>query len=150
MRMIQSSCSKNESLLSGTNTITIFYGVSSSLPKRKHMRVTLIHNPDAGDDEQPAGDRLVRLIRSKGHDVIYRSSKDNDWDSALKESSDIVAAAGGDGLVGKVAKRLVGRRTPIALLPMGNANNVARTLGRMEKPLEELVTGWTSARRKKF
>jgi diacylglycerol kinase (ATP) len=114
------------------------------------MRVTLIHNPDAGDDEQPAGDRLVRLIRSKGHDVIYRSSKDNDWDNALEESSDIVAAAGGDGLVGKVAKRLVGRRTPIALLPMGTANNVATTLGLMNKPLEELITGWTSARRKTF
>ena len=82
--------------------------------------------------------------------MIYRSSKDNDWDNALKESSDIVAAAGGDGLVGKVAKRLVGRRTPIALLPMGTANNVAKTLGLMDKPLEELITGWTSARRKTF
>jgi diacylglycerol kinase family enzyme len=114
------------------------------------MKVTLIHNPDAGDNEQPVGDQLVRLIRSKGHDVIYRSSKDDDWDNALKETSDIVAAAGGDGLIGKVAKRLVGRRTSIAVLPMGTANNVAMTLGLMDKPLEELITGWTSARRKKF
>jgi diacylglycerol kinase family enzyme len=33
---------------------------------------------------------------------------------------------------------------------MGTANNVATTLGLMDKSLEELITGWTSARRKKF
>jgi diacylglycerol kinase family enzyme len=114
------------------------------------MRVTLIHNPDAGDDDQPAGDKLIRLIRSMGHEVVYRSSKGNDWDNALKEPTDVVVAAGGDGLVGKIAKRLAGRRTPIAVLPIGTANNVAKTLGLADKALEDLITGWTSARRKKF
>jgi hypothetical protein len=27
------------------------------------MQVTLIHNPDAGDDRQPSGDELLKLIR---------------------------------------------------------------------------------------
>jgi diacylglycerol kinase family enzyme len=114
------------------------------------MEVTLIHNPSAGGEEQPSGDKLVGLIRNQGHRVVYHSLKDSYWDDALKEPGDLVAAAGGDGLVGNIARRLAGSRTPIAILPLGTANNVANTLGLMGRPLEELVAGWTSARRKKF
>jgi len=35
------------------------------------MRVTLVHNPGAGDSGQPAGDELQRLLRGAGHDVAY-------------------------------------------------------------------------------
>ena len=114
------------------------------------MRVTLIHNPDAGDDHQPAGDRLVGLIRSAGHSVVYHSSKDSHWDSVLEEPGDLVVAAGGDGLVGNIARRLAGSRTPITILPVGTANNVAHSLGLANKPLQELVAGWASARPQKF
>jgi diacylglycerol kinase family enzyme len=114
------------------------------------MRVTLIHNPDAGDEHQPAGDRLSGLIRSQGHSVVYHSSKDTHWDAVLKEPGDLVVAAGGDGLVGNIARRLAGSRTPITILPVGTANNVASSLGLADKPLQELVAGWASARPEKF
>jgi diacylglycerol kinase family enzyme len=58
----------------------------------------------------------------------------------------VVAVAGGDGTVAKVARRLVGSRTPIAVLPMGTANNIAKTLGIKGKPLPQLIKGWSSAR----
>ncbi|MEX0806312.1 MAG: diacylglycerol kinase family protein [Candidatus Binatia bacterium] len=114
------------------------------------MKVTLIHNPDAGSDDQPSGDELLELIRRAGHEPTYRSSKAKDWDTALEEPSDLVAVAGGDGIVGKVAKRLVGKHTPIAVLPMGTANNIARTLGMMDAPLQQSIAGWSTARRKNF
>ena len=38
----------------------------------------------------------------------YQSSKDENWHSALEQSCDIVAVAGGDGIVGTVAKNLIG------------------------------------------
>jgi diacylglycerol kinase (ATP) len=53
--------------------------------------------------------------------------------------------AGGDGTVGKVARYLSGNRTPIAVLPMGTANNIAKTLGIAGKTLQELIKGWTTA-----
>ncbi|MGH7827276.1 MAG: diacylglycerol/lipid kinase family protein [Candidatus Binatia bacterium] len=114
------------------------------------MRITLIHNPEAGDNDRPSGDQLVKLIRGAGHSAVYHSSKVDNWDSALKEPGDIVAVAGGDGMVGKVAKRLIGSHIPIAVLPMGTANNIAKALGLAERSLEDLISEWTHARKIKF
>lgn len=109
------------------------------------MKVTLIHNPGAGDDEQPSGDQLIRLIRKAGHKTKYFSSKDKKWKKALKKPGDIVAVAGGDGTVGGVARRLVDNRTPIAVLPMGTANNIANTIGVTGRTFEDLIDGWNTA-----
>jgi diacylglycerol kinase family enzyme len=114
------------------------------------MQVTLIHNPDAGADEQPRGDDLVRLIRGAGHTVIYQSSRAENWHTALENPGDIVAVAGGDGMVGKVARRRIDRHVPIAVLPMGTANNIAKTLRLKDRPLEQLVAGWSAAPRVNF
>jgi hypothetical protein len=55
------------------------------------MQVTLIHNPNAGDDEQPCGDDLLGLIRGVGHTATYQSSRAENWHTALEEPCDIVA-----------------------------------------------------------
>ncbi|MEN3333192.1 MAG: hypothetical protein V7641_2557 [Blastocatellia bacterium] len=111
------------------------------------MRVTLIHNPTAGDESFSATE-LTAMIEQAGHEVLYQSSK-KDYKAALKEPADLVAVAGGDGTVHKVATRLLGRNIPIAVLPCGTANNIARSLGITESP-QELIAGWRSARRRGF
>jgi len=55
------------------------------------------------------------MIQSAGHKVKYQSSKEKDWKKALRKRCDVIAVAGGDGTVGKVARRLVGSPTPIAI-----------------------------------
>ncbi|MBV8030009.1 MAG: hypothetical protein JO035_00720 [Betaproteobacteria bacterium] len=109
------------------------------------MRVTLIHNPKAGRGKWSRRE-LERLLRDAGHKVLYQSRKERGWKEALLEPTDLVAVAGGDGTVGKVARRLAGRSLPMALLPCGTANNIARTLGQIEQPFKRLVSGWKSAR----
>jgi diacylglycerol kinase (ATP) len=109
------------------------------------VKVILIHNPDAGDDTQPSGDQIIRLIREAGHKAKYFSSKDRKWKKALNKPCDIIAVAGGDGTVGKVARRLIDSRTPIAVLPMGTANNIATTIGVTGKKFEELIEAWNAA-----
>src|SRR4051812_45442209 len=112
------------------------------------MRVTLIHNPKAGSRSRISRDRLEALVRSAGHEARYQSAKE-DWAAALEEPADLVAVAGGDGTVSRVAKRMAGRQTPMTVLPAGTANNIARTL-ELVRPLEELVRGWSNARRVKL
>jgi diacylglycerol kinase family enzyme len=114
------------------------------------VRVTLIHNPGAGKQGPRNAAALCRLLEEHGHEVRYQSSKEDGWKRALKKRADLVVIAGGDGTVGRVTRRMVGRGVPVALLPAGTANNVARTLGLVERPFEELVRGWESARRVKL
>ena len=114
------------------------------------MKVTLIHNPDAGSDDQPSGDEILDLVRNAGHSAIYQSSSEGEWKKVLQQNADIVAVAGGDGIVGNVAKRLIGKGVPIAVLPMGTANNIAIALGLTDRPLDQLISGWATARRMKF
>ena len=114
------------------------------------MRVTLIHNPGAGRQEEDGAAKLVRLLEDEGHAVTAKSSDDPDWKDALAAPADLVAVAGGDGTVARVAKAMVGRGIPVAPLPAGTANNIARTLGLVERPWEELVRAWPEARRVKL
>jgi diacylglycerol kinase family enzyme len=111
--------------------------------KRSPVRATLIHNPSAGD-EHPKGDDLVKIIESAGFQVRYESTE-KDWKKALKKETDLAIAAGGDGTVAKVLKQLAGSRTPVALLPIGTANNVGRSLG-ITGDARKIVESWKRAR----
>src|SRR5438105_2756624 len=114
------------------------------------MRVVLIHNPNAGDENQPNRDELLELIRGAGHDVTLRSSKDEHLATLLDDPPELVAIAGGDGTVAKAGQLMVGRGIALAALPMGTANNIARTLGIVNIPVEKLIAGWSTARRMPF
>ncbi len=113
------------------------------------MRITLIHNPGAGA-QQGGGERLVALLEEEGHEVRAKSAKDKDWKSALEAPADLVAVAGGDGTVGRVAREMLGRGIPVAPLPAGTANNITRSLGLVDRHWEELVRAWPEGRRVKL
>jgi len=114
------------------------------------VRITLIHNPAAG--RQHAGDaaKLRKFLSEAGHEVRYQSAKEDGWKGALKKPAELVVVAGGDGTVAKVTRRMVGRGVPVGVLPSGTANNIARALGLLERPFEELVRGWERPRRVKL
>jgi diacylglycerol kinase family enzyme len=114
------------------------------------MKVVLIHNPGAGVEDQPSAEDVAKLIRAAGHSVLFESSSHADWKKLLQENADLIAVAGGDGIVGKVAKLSLGRNLPIAVLPMGTANNIAGALGVTDKPPEELIAAWSHTRPTRF
>ena len=94
------------------------------------MRILLVHNPKAGSKEHE-GEDFIKALKKAGHKATYQSSKEKGIAKALKKKIDLVLVAGGDGTVSKVALRLVAvdSEVPLAVLPLGTANNFARSLG---------------------
>jgi diacylglycerol kinase family enzyme len=111
------------------------------------MQVTLVHNPKAGGGSAPDADELVRLGREAGHEVRYQSAKAGGWAEVLQAPADLVAAAGGDGTVGRVARRMIGRGVPMTAISLGTANNIARSLGLADLSIADQIAGWRTARR---
>jgi len=105
------------------------------------MRALLCHNPTAGTKGY---DKDALLAALKLADIDVReviSVKSEDLAEALKKSADFIVAAGGDGTIGKVLTNLPDRSVPVALFPLGTANNAARSLGIAGTP-QELVETW--------
>jgi diacylglycerol kinase family enzyme len=99
------------------------------------MKAILIHNPTAGADEN-SKDALLSALKLAGYSVSYCSVKDDEFEKALKRSADLIVVAGGDGTVAKVIARLPDRSIPVAILPLGTANNVARSMGIAGAPVQ--------------
>jgi diacylglycerol kinase (ATP) len=95
---------------------------------QNRMRITLIHNPKAGDAKH-GRKQLMAALAKAGHHAIYQSTKERGFKKALKQATDLVLAAGGDGTTAKVACWLVDSGIPLGVLPLGTANNLARALG---------------------
>jgi diacylglycerol kinase (ATP) len=114
---------------------------------RDGMRITIVHNPAAGDEHVTADD-LCGVLRDAGHEPSYASARDPAWRDAVRAADDIVLAAGGDGTASAVARELLHRDVALAVLPLGIANNVAEALavrGPWRRVLQELG-GWQRAR----
>jgi diacylglycerol kinase (ATP) len=108
-----------------------------------------MHNPTAGD-ERHSRESLVAILADEGHEVTYWSVKDECWQQALGEDTDLFVVAGGDGTVRKVFKALSGVRTPVTLFPVGSANNIARTLGFEHDDAARLARGWAGGTRRSY
>jgi len=110
------------------------------------MKVALLHNLDAGDQETTAAE-LRRVLRRHGHQPIPLRGRRlarffrGDVSAILEE---MVVVAGGDGSVKRAALALAGSGIPLALIPLGTANNIAHSLGIAGQPAE-VVRGWRTA-----
>jgi diacylglycerol kinase (ATP) len=108
------------------------------------MRITLLHNPSAGSGS-PTRAELESWLTELGHEVRYASADDGDPAAVLSRPADLAVAAGGDGTAAIVMRELAGRDIPVAILPLGTANNIARSLGVCGSP-RELIRQLPSAR----
>ncbi|MEX2152542.1 MAG: diacylglycerol kinase family protein [Gemmatimonadaceae bacterium] len=108
------------------------------------MRIALVHNPDAGQGAYDADD-LARLFRDRGYDVAVHGRSKKQVARAAESRPDVLVAAGGDGTVARVAIALAGTTIPLLILPVGTANNIARSLG-IQATVPVLIDGLTSAR----
>ncbi len=75
---------------------------------------------------------LIRRASPFDHRIVSCARKedvDGIVDDAERDGIDIVYAVGGDGTVHETAKRLIGRRPALGILPIGSGNGFARHIG---------------------
>lgn len=106
------------------------------------VRALMIYSPGAGTEPEPV-EPLLQALEKEGFDTtVCRHGKD-DINSASR-GMDILIAAGGDGTVTSTVTENSDRSVPVAILPLGGSNNVARALGIRQSP-EEIIAGLAQA-----
>ncbi len=108
----------------------------------------ILHNPKAGEGEFTRK-RLIKLLQSSGFDCSYSSTKQKGWEKIEAAEADLIVLAGGDGTVRKVAGELLDKKLPIGLIPLGTANNIAKTLGISGTP-KTIIDSWHHKNIKKY
>lgn len=99
----------------------------------------LVFNPGAGGSSETSPPALLAGLRSLGHPDVTCLEAGDDLAGQLAGVSGTVYVAGGDGTVRRVACALAGRPgVVLAPIPLGTANNVARSLDLEGRPQEIL------------
>lgn len=116
------------------------------------MKAHLLHNPKAGDKDHSENE-LIKKIGAHGIKCIYSSAK-KEWVKDLTPDADFVIIAGGDGTVRKVILQFLtgkagDKRFPLAILPMGTANNISRSLHLMGDA-DDVIASWQHHHIQKF
>jgi diacylglycerol kinase (ATP) len=100
----------------------------------------IFHNPSSGTKgfDKEALLAAIKLANIEGE---YISTKNDGFEKAFDQKADLFIAAGGDGTIRKVIIGAREKKVPIAIFPLGTANNVARSLGISGTP-QELAETW--------
>ena len=114
--------------------------------------VKLLHNPTAGEEDHTKKE-LIPLIEKAGWECRYSSTKEKGWDK-IEPDTDFVVVAGGDGTIRKAVLTLLERKfsdkkLPVAILPLGTANNIAKTLG-ISNDVSTIIDSWKTGAIKKY
>jgi YegS/Rv2252/BmrU family lipid kinase len=104
--------------------------------KSKKIYAKLIANPGAGKPEESPKqlELATRLLQERGIKVDVALAKPKEEATplakqAVKDGYDLVIGMGGDGTLEAVMRGMVGRKTPMGMLPTGTQNNIAKSLG---------------------
>src|SRR5262245_53479823 len=112
------------------------------------MQATLIYNPNARATTTTPPEEVQEALMKAGYEPVCRiTASEKELDEVLAGIEGLVIAAGGDGSLRAVVTRLIGKNNVyLSVLPLGTANNTARTLGITGPPLE-IIAGLASPRR---
>lgn len=117
----------------------------------KQWRILFIINPKSGQGFNVDFKKLIEAASKKsGSEYHIYTMEGNDRDRINIEINryqpDFVAAAGGDGTINLLADILINTNLPLAIIPSGSANGMAKELripARIENALEVAFKGKT-------
>lgn len=98
-------------------------------------RIGLVVNPTSGKNRGGAlGIEVASRLRAHGHEVLELSDETADAArdraiGAIAQGIDVLAVAGGDGMVHLGVNLCADTKTPLAIIAAGTGNDIARGLG---------------------
>ncbi|WP_273725058.1 lipid kinase [Brucella gallinifaecis] len=101
-------------------------------------RALLIVNPKARNGKGFSAD-MRAILENGGISLLEKAAKGDESISDVIRSNndvDLVIVGGGDGTLNASAQGLVDTKLPLAILPLGTANDFARTIGIPADPTE--------------
>ncbi|UZD22917.1 diacylglycerol kinase family protein [Algoriphagus halophytocola] len=101
------------------------------------MKIILLYNPTAGEEDFPLG-KIISSLENQGARVLAQNTTEEKFEKVFDLIFDLIIIAGGDGTVEKILLEIRDTNIPIAILPYGNANNIACSLG-LTSDYENLV-----------
>src|SRR5262249_11457787 len=106
------------------------------------VNVLFIVNPRAGARQRRNISALIHDVH-RGAEIVSCPATADELDPMLTRAAndgvDVVYAAGGDGTVHEIAKRLIGTPLALGVLPLGSGNGFARHLGLPMSPRAALL-----------
>ncbi|HET7725086.1 MAG TPA: diacylglycerol kinase family protein [Propionibacteriaceae bacterium] len=127
-------------ILAGLDTLAESLGLLTRPQVHVDKRAAIIYNPSKVTDFDLFRNRVEYELRERGwKPPLWLETEEDDpghqmAKDALAKKVDLVLVAGGDGTVRVVCSELVGSDVPVALVPAGTGNLLARNLG---VPLDE-------------
>lgn len=111
------------------------------------MRIGLVYNQDAGRADSLRD--LTALLARHGHDVAAVAHPSDGVAPWADLGLDVVAAAGGDGTIAGTACALAAAAftVPLAIVPIGTANNIATSLG-LPSDADAAIDAWPGLTRR--
>ncbi|MFV8782394.1 lipid kinase [Microbulbifer sp. SA54] len=122
-----------------------------TLQRTKFQRAVLIENPASRRGNTAVLDEGVSSLKRAGLSVekVAAESVEQSREAILRcgKEVDLVIVAGGDGTVSSCAPALLERGLPFAILPLGTANDLARSLGitDLDQAFAAIQAGFTAA-----
>jgi len=94
----------------------------------------LISNPVAKKATREKIERATHFLRSRGYEIESLLTKqkgdaENFAREALRKSPSLIIAAGGDGTFNEVVNGMAGSEIPLAIVPLGTTNVLAKEVG---------------------
>jgi diacylglycerol kinase family enzyme len=109
-----------------------------------------IVNPNAGSKNKAKYTKLIELIKSNDAHIIWETTEPLEAvdfaKKALDKGATRIIAVGGDGTINEVASVLVGKSTPLGIIPVGSGNGLARHLNiplNYKKAFQKALVGAT-------
>lgn len=112
------------------------------------MKALLIQHKKAGGG-RTSTKSIVKSLESEGWKVRRIERDDVDAKAIRSAGAKLIVVAGGDGTVADILSMLPDRSVPVAIVPTGTANNIARSLGFAGKA-PDMIKRWDLERRTRF